>query len=163
MKKSKNRLDEMQEQKMLKIEHNGFWLGFVGLAAAIIIQVIYYGPENCTDYMRGEFIVFLCLGVYTMVQCVRNGIWDRKLAPSWKVNLYASLLAGVVAGLLRFIVVWCEYHLIWSCMAAGVVAAVNTFVLTFGVLGISLFAYKQRENRLEREYPDENSDEEEDK
>ena len=35
----KNRLDEMQEQKLLKIEHNGCWLAFYGLAAVIMIQL----------------------------------------------------------------------------------------------------------------------------
>ena len=37
MKKTESNLDEMQEQKMLKIEHNGYWLGFWGLLAAILI------------------------------------------------------------------------------------------------------------------------------
>ncbi|MDE6844633.1 MAG: hypothetical protein K2J99_02545 [Lachnospiraceae bacterium] len=158
MKKSKNRLDEMQEQKMLKIEHDGFWIGFAGLAIVIIIQVLYYGLENCRDYILGEFIVFLCMGVYTMVGCVSKGVWDRRLAPSWKVNLYASLLAGVLGGTLRFITVWHEYHLLWSCMAVGVIVGIGTFILTFGVLSISLFAYKQREHRLERELSDEEED-----
>lgn len=143
---------------MLRIEHNGYWLGFAGLAIAIVGQVIYYGPENCGEYIMGEFIVFLCMGALTMIGCVRNGVWDRRLAPSWKVNLCASLLAGVLGGILRFIAVWREYHMLWSCMGVGAVVAVNTFVLTFGLLSISLFAYKQRENRLERESPDEEED-----
>ena len=37
MKKTESNLDEMQEQKMLKIEHNGYWLGFCGLLVAILI------------------------------------------------------------------------------------------------------------------------------
>ena len=32
-KKMKNKLDEMQELKMLKIEHNGCWFAFWGLLA----------------------------------------------------------------------------------------------------------------------------------
>lgn len=158
MKKIKNRLDEMQEQKMLRIEHNGFWMGFFGLTIAIVGQTIYYGPENCGDYIIGEFVVFLCMGACTMLGCIRNGVWDRRLAPSWKVNLCASLLAGVLAGILRFFVVWREYHMFWSCMAVGAVVAFYTFVITLGLLSISLFAYKRRESRLERENPDEQED-----
>ena len=40
MKKGKkSRLDEMQEQKMLQIEHNGCWLAFIGLFAVILVQL----------------------------------------------------------------------------------------------------------------------------
>ena len=35
MKIWKNRLDEMQEQKMLQTEHNACWLAFWGLLAAL--------------------------------------------------------------------------------------------------------------------------------
>ena len=38
LKKEKNRLDEMQEQKMLQIEHNGCWLAFWGLGIVLIVQ-----------------------------------------------------------------------------------------------------------------------------
>ena len=44
MKKKKNNLDEMQEQKLLKIEHNGCWLAFWGLFIVLIAQFIFYGP-----------------------------------------------------------------------------------------------------------------------
>ena len=32
MKKTKSNLDELQELKLLKIEHNGCWLAFWGIA-----------------------------------------------------------------------------------------------------------------------------------
>lgn len=38
MKKTESQLDEMQEQKLLKIEHTSFWLAFWGLVAAILVQ-----------------------------------------------------------------------------------------------------------------------------
>ncbi|MCM1124090.1 MAG: hypothetical protein NC416_16025 [Eubacterium sp.] len=148
MKRRKNKLDEMQEQKMLRIEHNGFWLGFVGLAVAIAIQMICYGPD-CRDQIIGEFAVVLCLGVYTMAGCIKNGIWDRRLAPTWKVNLYASLLAGVIAGILRFFIVYREYRTPMSCAAVGVIAAVSTFMITFALMAVCLFLYKQREKQIE--------------
>ena len=36
--KRKNNLDEMQEQELLKIEHNGCWLAFWGLLISMIVQ-----------------------------------------------------------------------------------------------------------------------------
>ena len=38
MKKTKSNLDELQELKLLKIEHNGCWLAFWGLLAVILTQ-----------------------------------------------------------------------------------------------------------------------------
>ncbi len=35
--KKKINLDDMQENKLLKMEQNGYWLGFWGLLAAILI------------------------------------------------------------------------------------------------------------------------------
>ena len=66
MKKIKNRLDEMQEQRMLKIEHNGCWLAFWGLLVMLLIQEFVYGAGNWR-YMAGEWIVFMCLALYMLV------------------------------------------------------------------------------------------------
>lgn len=154
MKKRKNRLDEMQEQKMLRIEHNGCWLAFWGLVIALFAQLIYYGPD-CSNEIIGEFIVFMCLAFYIGIGCTVNGIWDRKLAPTWKVNLCASLLAGVIAGIIRFFIVYREYQTAAASAAVGVVIGINVFVVCFILLSITLFLYKWRENRLENGDEDE--------
>src|SRR3712207_7310302 len=57
----KNKLDEMQEQKLLKIEHNGMWIAFWGLLAAILFQTI-FEKGNFT----GEWIVFMVMSLYTL-------------------------------------------------------------------------------------------------
>ena len=41
--KRKSNLDEMQEQELLKIEHNGCWLAFWGLLIVMIIQSFAFG------------------------------------------------------------------------------------------------------------------------
>lgn len=38
--KSKNILDEMQDQKRLKIESFGLWIAYFSLAASIFVQVV---------------------------------------------------------------------------------------------------------------------------
>ena len=76
----KNNLDEMQEQKLLKIEHYGFWLAFWGLAAVIIMQVIMTKDvSNISTKLAGETLVFLLISIYTLVACLVNGIWDRRV------------------------------------------------------------------------------------
>ena len=71
-KKVTNKLDEMQEQKMLKIEHNGCWLAFWGLLAVLVIQVFIYGAGEWR-HMAGEWIVLCvlrCISVLTVSETV---------------------------------------------------------------------------------------------
>ena len=128
MKKWKNRLDEMQEQKMLRIEHNGCWLAFWGLVIALFAQLIYYGPD-CADKIIGEFVMFMCLAIY--------------------------IAAGVVGGIVRFLILFRAYQSVEACGAAGVITGINIFIICFVVLSISLLVYKWRENHAERDEPDE--------
>lgn len=100
MKKTKSNLDELQELKLLKIEHNGCWLAFWGLLAVILTQIA-IGNDSRQD-LAGEWIVFMCLALYLTVGCIRNGIWDRKLKPNFKNNIMASSIAAVVMGILWF-------------------------------------------------------------
>ena len=149
MKKGKNRLDEMQEQNMLHIEHNGYWLGYIGLATAILAQVLYYGP-GCIDKIGGELLVFMCLSVYTMVECIHYGVWDRKFAPSWKVNVCASLFAGVIGGVFYFIVTYFKDHTWKECIAAGIGIGSSIFVCTLACMSLALGAYRLRQWKSER-------------
>ena len=57
MKRSlKNNLDEMLDQKLLKLEEYGFWIVFWALACAIVIQLIIGGSIK---EVLGEIIVLL--------------------------------------------------------------------------------------------------------
>ena len=60
MKRWRNNLDEMQEQKLKQIEHTGFWLFFWGLFAAIMVQSVFLTdmlPHELRDkdVVRGAF------------------------------------------------------------------------------------------------------------
>lgn len=160
MKKGKNRLDEMQEQKMLQIEHNGYWIGYVGLAVIMLAQIFYYGP-GCSDKIGGEFLVFLFMSANILVGCIKYGVWDRKFAPTWRMNVFASLIAGVTGGVIRFFVTLFRYHKWQGCAAAGAVMGINIFMCTLVCMSFVLAAYKiqerRREQRLDRE-DDDNED-----
>ena len=95
----KNVLDEMQEQTMSKIERRGFWLMWGGLLAAMVIQQLTGNAEKAT----GEGVVFMAGCIYTCVECVRNGLWDRHLSSSMGANAVYSLLAAVAVTVLSLI------------------------------------------------------------
>lgn len=153
MKKCKSNLDEMQEQKMLKIEHNACWLGFFGLVAVIYLQIAI--GNGGIEAIGGEAAVVLLMGICIMVGCVRNGIWDRNLKPNVKTNLIASLVAGLVFGGFWGIVSYVRYHALAGSVAAfafcfGLVA-VLVFVLLSGLSAI----YKRRAKRMEEKTDEE--------
>ncbi len=146
--KQKNKLDEMQEQKLLKIEHNGVWIAFWGLLLMIIIQTI-AGGENALQYMAGEFIIFMALAIYLLAACLKNGIWDRRLAPNLRTNTIISLITSLVCGLTIFAVSYFSYHNFMVSVASGFFAMMFTLVLTLLALSVTAAMYKMRVAKLE--------------
>lgn len=157
MKKEKSRLDEMQEQKMLHVEHNGYWIGYIGLAAAILIQILYYGP-GCSEQIMGEFIVFMCLSAQTIVGCMKYGIWDRKLAPTWKVVVCGSLIAGAVGVVFNFLLLYVGERTLRECVTGAARLGSSIFVCCFIGLTALLVTYRLRERKLERDDDDDNDE-----
>lgn len=159
-KKMKNKLDEMQEQKMLKIEHNGCWFAFWGLLAALFIQVLIYGYGNDSwRYMVGEWIVFMCLALYIVIDCLRNGIWDRHLSPTLNVNICASAIGGVIVGVLNFTSSYRNYYMSAVAVATGIVSGIMVFILCFAGLTCCTFLYKKRVAHMEQEDAEEDEEE----
>lgn len=149
----RNRLDEMQEQKLLKIEHNGCWFAFCGLAFVVIVECC-LGVEWKT--IAGEWIVFMCLAVYIVIGCIKNGIWDRRLEPTPKVNFCASLIAGGICGVLQFVRSYREYHALLGAGAAGIFMLGFVTVVCYGALTVARAVYLKRVERLEAEEEDGN-------
>ena len=158
MKKRKNKLDEMQEQRLLHIESAGCWIAFIGLMLVIAAQLVYYG-EDCGEQIIGETIVFLCMGCYIVTACVKNGVWDRKYEPGFKVNFCASLIAAVASGVLKFVIVYRENGTNETAANAMISIGVSTFILCFALLSMMLLIYRWRKNRLESDLPDDQEDE----
>lgn len=148
----RNRLDEMQEQKLLQIEHNGCWLAFWGLVVVVIVECC-MGVEWKT--IAGEWIVFMCLAVYIVIGCMKNGIWDRRLEPTPKVNLCTSMIAGGICGVLQFVRSYREYHALLGSAAAGVFMLGLVTVVCYGGMTAARFVYLKRVARLESEEEDE--------
>ena len=143
-----NHLDEMQEQKLLKLESRGFWLLWWGLLAAMAVQLLVYGVE-AFRLLLGEWVVFMLSSVYVTAACIKQGLWDRKLKPNFKTNLLMSLLAGVISG--GFMGIY-SYRSFGAAEAAfWTVALVGgcTFVLCLLALSLSAAAYKKRRQKLD--------------
>ena len=143
----KNNLDEMQEQALLKIEHNGCWLAFWGLLAVMAIQMVMGVPGT---QMLGEWIVFMVLALYLVIACLRKGIWDRHLKANWKTNLIISLLAGAAAGILITVSNPYLSEPLDYVLVAGISGGF-TFVLCFIFLSLSMKLYKKRREKLDQE------------
>ena len=94
MKKTrKNNLDEMQDQKLLKLEEYGFWVMFWALVLSIVIQLI---VGSSIKEVLGEIIVLLIGSVYISVTTLKNGLWTRTSIPTRKGNALASIIPAVV-------------------------------------------------------------------
>lgn len=143
----KRNLDEMQEQALLKIEHNGCWLAFWGLLAAMALQMVMRVPGR---QMLGEWIVFMALSLYIVIACLRKGIWDRHLKANWKTNLIVSLLAAVATGILVTLSNPYLSEPLDYVLVAGLTGGF-TFVLCFAALSVCTKLYRNRRNKLDKE------------
>lgn len=144
----KNNLDEMQEQKLLKLESRGFWLLWWALLAAMAVQLLVYGVE-AYRHLLGEWVVFMLSCVYMVAACIKQGLWDRKLRPNFKTNLFLSLVAAVVTG--SFMGVY-SFRSFGAAEAAWwTVALVGgcTFLLCLLALSLSASVYKKRRQKLD--------------
>ncbi len=144
----KSNLDEMQEQKLLKIEHNGYWFCFTGLLVAIAVQTILNDDWKA---VAGEWIVFMLANVYVLIGCMRAGIWDRRLRSDTRTNLVVSLVAGLVTAAVWFFVIRrrvgdAEISLLGAAFTFVLVA-----VLCFITLQICASAMKKRQAKLNAE------------
>ncbi len=160
MKKSwnhKNNLDERQEQALLRIEHNGCWLAFWGLAAALVVQRIFFDFDFRS--LAGECVVFMALALYIAVGCLSQGIWDRRLKPNTSSNVIVSLTAALITGILGFVRTLKNFpDKIAGSLASGIVYAVITFTVCFAVLQFSAGVFRKKQAKLEEE-PQENGEE----
>ena len=149
IRKMKSNLDERQELKLLKIEHNGCWIAFWGLLIVMLIQMI-VGNDSIKN-IAGEWVVFMSLVLYLSIDCVRNGIWDRKLKPNLRTNIIASSIAAVLAGIIWFGVSYRNYHKLIGSIATGIIMFVQVEILGLLALMISSKIYKRRVQKLEED------------
>ena len=142
-KKSKNMLDEMQDNKMLKIEEFGFWLVFWVLLAVILLQALL---GTTPKELAGEFAAVLAARVYIAFSSLKNGLWTRKYAPTLKANAIAgaipSFILGIINAVRAFVILKkpVEFHATIQIVAM----CVGVYVLCFALLEAFRLIYKKR-------------------
>ena len=97
-KNSANHLDEMQDQKLLKLEEYGFWIMFWGLAVSIVVQLII---GSTIKEVLGELIIFFLGSIYISATTLKNGLWTRTSTPSRKGNAAVSIIPAVIIGVIN--------------------------------------------------------------
>ena len=144
----KSNLDEMQEQALLKIEHNGCCLAFWGLLAAMGIQMLLKVPGKA---MLGEWIVFMALCVYLLAACLRQGIWDRHLKANPKTNLVVSAVAGVAVSVFFGVLFRENASELLDYLLISTIPGITVFILCFALMTVCSALYKKRRDKLDRE------------
>ena len=133
-----NQLDEMQEQTLRKIESRSFWLLWWGLLALIAFQgVIDISP----DAILGELLLHLLISLYMVAECIRNGIWDRHIRPTFTANLAGALIGGGAVAVLTFL-----RNSYWP---GALIAGASSGLLVFFTLQVTVGMYKKRHQQLE--------------
>ena len=150
MKKLKNNLDEMQELNLLRIEKRGFWIGYLGLLAAIIVQTLLY-QENNLKYTAGELIVFFICSFYVLADCLRKGIWGRRTEPSAISNLFYTVACSGIFSVIMGVIKYIQYGSFAGAVASGIVFFVMIAVLCYIVLTVMMIFYRKRVAKLDEE------------
>lgn len=149
-----NKLDEMQEQKLLQVEHVGVWLAFWGLLLVILVQLVW---GSGLLELAGEWCVFMVLSIYLVVGCMKNGIWDRKIPANRKANLWTSLIAAILVGIVTAAVFLVRFHdperRIFVVVIGVLAAMALTFAATFALLSLFLRIFRRRVVKLENTDP----------
>lgn len=153
MRKKNNNLDEMQEQKLLRIEKKGCWFAFWALLISMFVQMGIFGIGEF-KYFAGEWFVFMILALYLGFSSMKNGIWDRTLKPNNKTNFFLSFGSAVVFGIIFAIVNYMNYDSLEAAAATFAVMALILFVSIFLALSVSSAVYKKRMRHLEEDYED---------
>ena len=140
-----NNLDEMQENKLLKIESRGCWIAFWGLFLVLSGQAL-AGAELKT--YTGEWVVFMVLAVYLASACQKEGIWDRHLNANTGTNFVISAFASVLVSAVFAAKSFISYHSLAGSAAVFVLMFVILFVAIFGTLTLMKI---DRDKKLKKE------------
>lgn len=150
VKKGASNLDERQELNLLRAESASFWLLYFGLLVALLVQAI-VGMSFAS--IAGEFVLLMLASVYVVAQCIRIGVWDRRLKPNLKTNLAVSALAGGTIFLFTGGMVLRNTEMRMPLISAlcGLGSGVLTFGLCLGLLSLCAWSYRRRVEKLEAE------------
>ena len=141
-----NNLDEMQDQKLLKMEEYGFWIMFWALAIAIVVQLII---DSTLKEVVGEIAVLLIGSIYIAATSLKNGLWTRTSIPSMKGNAITSIVPAVLLAAIHIIKMIRSESFNTSNVLFTVAIMVAGYVACFAVLEAFRAMYKKRRAELD--------------
>ena len=144
--KGNNTLDEMQDQKMLKMEEYGYWILFWGLALAVVVQLLLGGSIR---QVAGELIVLLAGSAYVLATSLKNGLWTRSAVPTRKRNAVTSIIPAAVIGILNVIKLIQKKDVSTNDILIAAAFTVGTYIVCFIVLEGLRILYEKRRSRLD--------------
>ena len=155
MKLFRNLLDEREKLEALRVEAIGFKIVILGLLAATVAQMFFFGFGF--KYIAGEWCIMMFGAIWVGIGWVRRGIWDYFTKPGMKSYAVCSLATGIFGGLLLLLAEYFRYgRSLWSCLRISAVGFAITFAGTF-ILYLLLGAVtKARQRKLLRKYEDDN-------
>ena len=139
-------LDDMQDQKMLKMEEYGYWILFWGLALAVVIQLLLGGTIR---QVAGELVVLLLGSVFVLANSLKNGLWTRNAVPTRKRNAVTSVIPAVIIGVLNGIKLIQRKNISTNDILIAVAFTVGTYIVCFVVLEVLRILYEKRRSRLD--------------
>ena len=147
MKKAhKNNLDEMQDQKLLKLEEYGFWVMFWALVLSIVIQLII---GSSIKEVLGEIIVLLIGSVYISVTTLKNGLWTRTSISTRKGNALVSIIPAALIGAIHIFKMTQSNRIETRSLLITAAIAVAVYVGCFVILEVLRLAYDKRRAALD--------------
>ena len=151
----KYKLDEQLEQKLLKIESRGFYLAYIGLLIEMVAKMLL---ARSAHMPTGEWVLFMLLSGYLIVECTRVGIWDRRLDMSRRTSLIVSLAAALLTGAVMALVVYLRSKDPLDALVACAFATLVTFVLCYLCQRLGVILVRKRQEKLNAEPENEEED-----
>lgn len=147
-------IDERQELEMMRVERVGFWLLYLGLVVAIIVQLFVFGFDF--KHLAGEFIVLIVGCVVMLIGYMRRGSWDYFTKPGMKSYIIYSLGGGLLFALPMPIAAYFYNGLSFlNCLSIFAINFLFLFSLLFLLLWLLGSVTKRRQKKLEQESEEE--------
>ena len=141
-----NNLDEMQDQKLLKMEEYGFWIMFWALAIAIVVQLII---GSTLKEVVGEIAVLLIGSIYIAATSLKNGLWTRSSEPSRKGNAVISIIPTVIIAAINAFKMIQNNQLETNSILIAAAFAIVAYIGCFVILEVYRTAYNKRRKKLD--------------
>jgi len=146
MRKRKDfQLDEMQQEKLLKINSNGLNICYWGLLAAIVIQWL---TERDITSVIGEIIIYVILMIYTVCAYIYEGLWSAKSKPSVKRIFLISLIPPAAVGILLCVKNIMADNRLYE-LSVILFAMAIAFAVCVTILYVLLCLYRRRRRSLD--------------